>query len=115
MRKNVCMSALTFGLSGVLFVGGPADAGIDYPHWKYHSSSWRIPTEGAKAKCNSHTGGKIVRGHHHNWGRDHTTVWFNRLNRAYWSTHGPVWAGWVSTSSRRSCRWVAEKEAGCRQ
>ncbi|MFV0260680.1 MAG: hypothetical protein ACK5PP_19770 [Acidimicrobiales bacterium] len=72
----------------------PADAAINCPAEKRHSTIWGLPSEGVRAWCWSSTGGKLVRGHHHNWGRDLTTPWFNVLNYAY-SSATSTRSGWA--------------------
>ena len=96
MKQNIgrWMAALTImSVLGFGFIQ-PSSAAIDCPASKYHSSIAGFSTEGAKAYCRASTGGLIVRGHHHNWGRDWTTTWFNRTWTMYYSGHS--WrSGWV--------------------
>ena len=91
-RGLIAAMAVTFSLGFAMVQ--PSSAGVDCPASKFYSSIWGISTEGPKAYCRASTGGLLVRGHHHNWGRDLYTQPFNRTWTMYYGEHS--WrAGWV--------------------
>ncbi|MFV0524473.1 MAG: hypothetical protein ACK5RL_08250 [Acidimicrobiales bacterium] len=77
----------------------PAEALVDCEAERRYSRILGIPSEGAIAWCNSSTGGRLVRGHHHNFGRDLVTVWFNKINLEYLSATS-YRMGWVGLDGK---------------